>query len=939
MNVGRLAALAGTSAVLAAVVLPAPFAAAAGEPGDRLHVDNTVACSDTGPATAAQPLCTISAAAKIVLPGQTVVVSQTGTYQEAVLINRSGTPEKPITFTTGTTRDARTQGFGSTVTGVAADPAFTVKGASDVVIHGFAVNTGGTGPKVVVTDSARVTVDHLRMVLSTGSQPGIRVTGKGTQVTVSRNYIRGAGVASVQVDGGVYDTVVSTNHIADSGPDGILLSDSTTAQVTSNSVLGACGTGIRLTGTSSGSAIRNNVVTGGTSCTDPTLRPAIQVDPAAVPGSNLDYNLTNPATGHLPYSWNGHGYADPAGLTTATRQGTHDLLGDPRIQGADGPGQGSPAVDSGDGDPRGGLPTDYFGNAPADDPGVADTGTGSGIRDRGAFERQGVAKQLVEITGEQGPYPRPVTAQVTLTQNWPAALTYSFDFGDGSTPTVTGLPTADHTYTRAGTFRTAVTVTTPEGVGYPAVAQKPLTVTEPGAAKAAFTAKRCDEATFDCGALAYDFDTSASTTSWPFANGRLDYGDGTDTNLFGLPKSVRHTFPRPGDYTVTLTFTNRGGEKATTSQRVSVTTRPVGFDGYGAQRALDTRESGTKLAPGQKLTLNLTNSNSWPISWDATAVVLNVTAVNAEGPGFLTLGPNDRPRPDSSSLNYVPGTAVPNLVTVPIGNDFRLAVWNSYGAPVDLVIDIQGEYTPRATDLYAPLQPKRVMDSRSGIGVPAGKISSVCTAASTRPVTKLKVRGVNGVPNDATDVVLNVTVTEPDMDGNLMVNDTAAVNTSNLNFKAGQTTSNQVITRIADDGTIAFCNNAGALHIVADVFGYYGPNGQHLFVATDPTRLLDSRVSPGKLAPYSRATVRGLPAGASGAVLNVTATEPTADGFLAVYPGGTDRPDVSTVNFAAGQTVATHATVPVGGDGTISLYNHNGGTHAVVDSSGYFVHK
>ncbi|MFE4976341.1 PKD domain-containing protein [Kitasatospora sp. NPDC056651] len=937
MNVGRLAALAGASAVLAAVVLPAPFAAAAGGPGDRLYVDRSVVCSDSGPATPAQPLCTISAAARIVQPGQTVVVSGVPHYQESVLITRSGAPGKPITFTTGTMGDPRNRGFGSFVE-TTGTPAFTIKGATDVVIHGFVAQSDVS--TVVVADSARVTVDHVYAAKSLGGEPAIRVAGTSDRVTVSRSAVYGDHSAGIQVDAGTHGTVVSTNYIAGLDYNAIVVNAAGTV-VTSNTVIGTCGPGILLNDGATGSVIRNNVISAHSSLCPPPGKPgaAIQVATGASTGTDLDYNLIQTGAEQAPYLWNGRTHADPAQLNAATGQGAHDLIGDPLLFGDEGLDRGSPGIDSGDAAAPGILPTDFYGYPEADDPSAANTGTGRGIRDRGAMERQSVIRQSVEVTGERGPYPRPVTARASVQQNWPVgALSYSFDFGDGTAPTVTTQPTADHTYARAGTFAPTVTVTNSEGVAYPGSSRFPFVVTEPGAPTAAFTVKQCS-IQYSCGPIGYEFDTSPSTTAWPLDKGRIDFGDGSGQDLTSLSKDIRHNYPHPGEYTVTFSFTNRNGEQAGTSQRLTVSTKPVGLNGYGAQRALDTRHpGGSKLTPGQKLSIDLRDEH-WPVSWDATAVVLNVTAVNAEGPGFLTLGPNDRPRPGSSSLNYVPGAAVPNLVTVPIGNDSKLAVWNSYGAPVDLVIDIQGEYDPRATDLYAPLQPKRIMDSRSGIGVPAGKISSACTAASTRPVTKLKVRGVNGVPNDATNVVLNVTVTEPDMDGNLMVDNTAATNTSNLNFKAGQTTSNQVIARIASDGTITFCNNAGALHIIADVFGYYGPSGQHLFVATDPTRLLDSRVSPGKLAPYSRATVRGLPADASGAVLNVTATEPTADGFLAVYPGGTDRPDVSTVNFAAGQTVATHATVPVGGDGTISLYNHNGGTHAVVDSSGYFVHK
>lgn len=935
MNVGRLAALAGASAVLAAVVLPAPFAAAAGESGDRLYVNRSVACSDDGPATAAQPLCTISAAARIVQPGQTVVVDGASHYPESVPITRSGTPEKPVTFTTGTMGDPRSRGFGSFVETTGA-PAFTVKGVTDVVIHGFIAQSDVSS--LVVTDSARITVDHVYAAKSRGDAPALHVTGTSERVTVSRSAVYGDHSAGIQIDAGAHGTVVSTNYLPSPAYNTIVVNAADTV-VTSNSILSTCGPGILLNSGATGSVIRNNAVTA-TSSLCPAPGPAIQVAPGAVTGTDLDYNLIQPATDQAPYFWNGRTYTVPTELNTATGQGAHDLIGGVPPYGDESLGKGSPGIDSGDANAPGILPTDFYGYPEADDPGATNTGTGRGIRDRGALERQGVIRQSVEVTGEHGPYPRPVTAKASVQQNWPVgALSYSFDFGDGTAPTVTDQPTADHVYTRAGTFSPTLTVTNSEGVAYPGSSRFPFVVAEVGAPTAAFTVKQCS-VQYSCGPLGYEFDTSPSTTSWPVAKGRLDFGDGSGTDLSTLPRSIRHNYPRPGEYTATLSFTNLEGEQATVSQRLTVTTKPSGFDSYGGQRALDTRAPGkSKLAPGQKLTIDLTDQY-WPTSWDASAIVLNVTAVGATGSGYLSLGPNDRPQPGSSSLNYVPDAAVPNVVTVPVGNDFKIAIWNSPGgAPVDLVIDIEGEYTPRYTDRYAPLPPSRIMDSRLGVGVPTGKIASHCDFSIPSPRTKLKVRGVNGVPDDATSVILTVIVTEPDQDGNLAVRGGGSRNGSNLNFKIGQTVSNQVIARIADDGTIDFCSNAGSQHIIADLFGYYGPSGEHLFVATDPTRVLDTRISPGKLAPYSRLAFGGLPAGATGAVLNVTATETTADGFLAAYPGGTERPFVSTVTFAAGQTVADHAIVPVGTDGTVNLYNHNGDTHAVVDSPGYFVHR
>ncbi|GAA1072777.1 hypothetical protein GCM10009665_79210 [Kitasatospora nipponensis] len=69
--------------------------------------------------------------------------------------------------------------------------------------------------------------------------------------------------------------------------------------------------------------------------------------------------------------------------------------------------------------------------------------------------------------------------------------------------------------------------------------------------------------------------------------------------------------------------------------------------------------------------------------------------------------------------------------------------------------------------------------------------------------------------------------------------------------------------------------------------------------------------------------------------MNVTVTEPTAAGFLTVYPAGSPRPVASNLNWTAGQTVPNQVVVPVRDD-KVLFYNGSGGTvHLVVDLFGY----
>jgi hypothetical protein len=70
--------------------------------------------------------------------------------------------------------------------------------------------------------------------------------------------------------------------------------------------------------------------------------------------------------------------------------------------------------------------------------------------------------------------------------------------------------------------------------------------------------------------------------------------------------------------------------------------------------------------------------------------------------------------------------------------------------------------------------------------------------------------------------------------------------------------------------------------------------------------------------------------------LNVTATDPTAGGFLTVYPGGGTRPTASNLNFRAGQTIANMVLVPVGPGNTVRFYNLSGTVNVIADLTGYY---
>jgi hypothetical protein len=81
--------------------------------------------------------------------------------------------------------------------------------------------------------------------------------------------------------------------------------------------------------------------------------------------------------------------------------------------------------------------------------------------------------------------------------------------------------------------------------------------------------------------------------------------------------------------------------------------------------------------------------------------------------------------------------------------------------------------------------------------------------------------------------------------------------------------------------------------------------------------------------------VNGVPGDAAAVVANITATGPAGPGHLKVFPCGQARPNASTLNYAAGATVANGTITDLGTEGRICIYSPTQ-THLLVDITGYF---
>ena len=367
-------------------------------------------------------------------------------------------------------------------------------------------------------------------------------------------------------------------------------------------------------------------------------------------------------------------------------------------------------------------------------------------------------------------------------------------------------------------------------------------------------------------------------------------------------------------------------------------------------RILDTRSGSGPLAASGTQSVQVAGVGGVP-STGVAAVVVNLTVTEPTSNGWIAAYPDQTRLPNISNLNFTKGQTDANLAVVPVGSDGRIALHNGSPGTVQLLADVSGYFLSGASfsqGAFSAVAPSRLLDTRSGLGAPKATVAAGASLA-------MQIAGVGEIPaSGVSAVVVNLTVTNPAGPGwvNAYPDLTSAPNASNLNFTAGETIPNLAVVPVGTDGKIDLTNHSGGpIDLLADVFGYFvgsSPSATGAFGAVTPSRVLDTRAgngairaqvpTHGEVAVKVAGTANVPASGVSAVVVNITATAPAAGGWVAGYPDETTQPNVSNLNFAAGETRPNLSVVPVGADGRITLFNGSYGTvQLIVDISGYFL--
>jgi outer membrane protein assembly factor BamB len=279
-------------------------------------------------------------------------------------------------------------------------------------------------------------------------------------------------------------------------------------------------------------------------------------------------------------------------------------------------------------------------------------------------------------------------------------------------------------------------------------------------------------------------------------------------------------------------------------------------------------------------------------------------------------------------------------------------------------------YSAAAT--YTAIAPARVLDTRPTGGVVTNMgLSGAFIAGTVRTFGVADVGYVGGgsgvaVPPNATAVTGNLTVTGQTAAGLIALGPTMTPSgeTTTINFVVGDNRANNVTLGLAPGGTLSAVyrsTTAGAtVHLIFDVTGYFTPNAAGATYHTvAPGRVLDSRPTTGGhtniglAGKFKTKVVRTLnvsgvvglgwlsaqvPVGATAVTGNLTVTNATSNGYVALGPTMTSTPKTSTLNVKAGDNRANGVTVALSSGKLQAVWIGTTGssTDVIFDVTGYF---
>lgn len=341
---------------------------------------------------------------------------------------------------------------------------------------------------------------------------------------------------------------------------------------------------------------------------------------------------------------------------------------------------------------------------------------------------------------------------------------------------------------------------------------------------------------------------------------------------------------------------------------------PADYRALTPVRVADTRLGGGAPVPaGGVLTVDL--AAAAPAG--STAVAVNVTAVDPSAAGYLTAYACDAARPEASTVNFEAGVTRAAHTVAPLSAARTLCLY----APVrtHVLVDLQGAMTASTADRLTPVDPTRLLDTRT-----TGRAEVVSVAA----------------PAGATAVALNLTATGAAGGGYLTAYPCGIERpiVSNVNYRATESVAVSAFVPVGADGRVCVYTPVAA-DVLVDLTGVFQPGTGLRFVPAPPTRMLDTRSGTGgwsgRFAAGQAIDVLVAPSGAAAVTGTLTMVSPSSPGYLTAFPVGLSVPSTSSLNAAGGAVMANSVTVGVGG-GRLGIFSPVR-SYALFDVTGWWM--
>ncbi len=361
-------------------------------------------------------------------------------------------------------------------------------------------------------------------------------------------------------------------------------------------------------------------------------------------------------------------------------------------------------------------------------------------------------------------------------------------------------------------------------------------------------------------------------------------------------------------------------------------------------RLVDTRPQNGGSGPIQSGTVQnfpIPQEGGCHIPTSAAAYSLNVSVV-PQGPlGYLTIWPAGGSQPGVATLNSIDGRIKADAAIVPAGTNGAVSVYVTN--TTNLILDINGYFAPvsGSTLAFYTLAPCRIADTRQS-NFPQGLGAPYLHGLQGRDFPILNATSCN-IPTSAAAYSLNFSVVPHGGLGYMTVWPTGQPRplVSTLNDIPGTIIANAAIVPAGSSGNVSVYPSSDT-DLIIDINGYFAPagaGGLSLYAVT-PCRVIDTRQQGppfgGTLSPPVDVvdSACGLLSNAQAYVFNATVVPAGGLGYLTLWPDGTGRPAVSTLNALDGSITNNMAIVP-SNNGKVDAYA-SGITQLILDISSYF---